>query len=114
MKIFIAGGHRRGGTPAHPSFDPVRASGHRDESIERQNENDNPAPVSDWLPALAKAIGAPPPLRIPALIARLAIGAHGVSLMNEIRGASNAKAKRELSWKPFYPTWRSGFREGLS
>ena len=75
--------------------------------------DDDPAPVSDWLPALAKAIGAPPPLRIPAFIARLAIGAHGISLMNEIRGASNAKAKRELSWKPFYPTWRSGFREGL-
>jgi nucleoside-diphosphate-sugar epimerase len=75
--------------------------------------DDDPAPVSDWLPALAKAVGAPPPLRIPAFIARLAIGAHGISLMNEIRGASNAKAKRELSWKPFYPTWRSGFREGL-
>ena len=75
--------------------------------------DDDPAPVSDWLPALAKAVGAPPPLRIPAFIARLAIGAHGNSLMNEIRGASNAKAKRELSWKPFYPTWRSGFREGL-
>jgi nucleoside-diphosphate-sugar epimerase len=75
--------------------------------------DDDPAPVSDWLPALAKAVGAPPPLRIPAFIARLAIGTHGISLMNEIRGASNAKAKRELSWKPFYPTWRSGFREGL-
>jgi 2-alkyl-3-oxoalkanoate reductase len=76
--------------------------------------DDDPAPVSDWLPALAKAVGAPPPLRIPVFIARLAIGAHGISLMNEIRGASNAKAKREFSWKPFYPTWRSGFREGLS
>ena len=76
--------------------------------------DDDPAPVSDWLPTLAKAVGAPPPLRIPVFIARLAIGAHGISLMNEIRGASNAKAKREFSWKPFYPTWRSGFREGLS
>jgi nucleoside-diphosphate-sugar epimerase len=76
--------------------------------------DDDPAPVSDWLPTLAKAVGAPPPLRIPVFIARLAIEAHGISLMNEIRGASNAKAKRELSWKPFYPTWRSGFWEGLS
>jgi nucleoside-diphosphate-sugar epimerase len=75
--------------------------------------DDDPAPVSEWLPALAKAVGAPPPLRIPAFIGRLAVGAHGISLMNEIRGASNAKARQELSWTPFYRTWRSGFREGL-
>jgi 2-alkyl-3-oxoalkanoate reductase len=78
--------------------------------------DDEPAPVSEWLPALAEAVGAPPPLRIPAFIGRLAVGAHGISLMNEIRGASNAKAKRELSWKPLYPTARgtmsSFFRMG--
>lgn len=76
--------------------------------------DDDPAPVSDWLPFLAAAIGAPAPRRAPAFIARLAIGEHGVVMMTEIRGASNAKAKRELLWKPQWRSWREGFRFGLA
>jgi 2-alkyl-3-oxoalkanoate reductase len=76
--------------------------------------DDEPARVSEWLPALAEAVGAKPPLRLPAWLGRLAIGKHGVSMMTEVRGASNAKAKRDLGWKPLWPTWREGFRRGLS
>jgi nucleoside-diphosphate-sugar epimerase len=76
--------------------------------------DDDPAPVSEWLPALAAAIGAKPPRRVPAWLARLLIGEHGVVLMTEIRGASNAKARRELGWRPAHPSWRQGFREGLA
>jgi 2-alkyl-3-oxoalkanoate reductase len=75
--------------------------------------DDDPAPVSEWLPALAAAVGARPPRRVPAWVARLAGGAHGVVLMTEVRGASNAKARRELGWRPAWPSWRQGFREGL-
>ena len=75
--------------------------------------DDEPAPVSSWLPALAEALGAKPPRKLPAWLGRLAIGVGGVSMMTRIRGASNAKAKRELDWQPMYPTWRRGFIEGL-
>jgi nucleoside-diphosphate-sugar epimerase len=75
--------------------------------------DDDPAPVSAWLPALAAAAGARPPRRVPVWLARLLAGEHGVVLMTEARGASNAKARRELGWAPAYPSWRQGFRRGL-
>jgi nucleoside-diphosphate-sugar epimerase len=75
--------------------------------------DDDPAPVSEWLPALAAAAGARPPRRVPVWLARLLGGEHGVVLMNEARGASNAKARRELGWRPAWPSWRQGFRDGL-
>jgi nucleoside-diphosphate-sugar epimerase len=75
--------------------------------------DDEPAPVSSWLPFLADALGAKRPRRVPAWLARFLIGEGGVSMMTKIRGASNAKAKRELGWQLIYPTWRSGFVEGL-
>jgi len=75
--------------------------------------DDDPAPVSEWLPELARIIGAKPPRHVPAWVARPLIGEHGVSLMTKIRGSSNAKAKRELGWEPRYSSWREGFRTGL-
>lgn len=75
--------------------------------------DDEPAPVSEWLPALAAAIDAKAPMRVPAWVARPLIGEHGVSLMTRVRGSSNAKAKRELDWTPAWPSWRAGFRGGL-
>jgi nucleoside-diphosphate-sugar epimerase len=75
--------------------------------------DDDPAPVSEWLPALAAAAGAPPPRRVPAWVARLLAGEHAVVLMTEVRGASNAKARRALGWTPAYRSWRQGFRTGL-
>jgi 2-alkyl-3-oxoalkanoate reductase len=75
--------------------------------------DDEPARVAEWLPALAEAIGAKPPRRAPVWLARMVSGEAGVTLMTSIRGASNAKAKRELGWQPRYPSWRSGLRLGL-
>jgi nucleoside-diphosphate-sugar epimerase len=75
--------------------------------------DDDPAPVSAWLPALAAAVGARPPRRLPVWAARLLAGEHTVVLMTEARGAANAKAKRKLGWRPAYPSWREGFRSGL-
>jgi nucleoside-diphosphate-sugar epimerase len=75
--------------------------------------DDEPAPVSEWLPYLADVLGARPPRRVPAWLARLIVGEAAVSMMTKIRGSSNAKAKRELGWKLRYPSWRVGFRDGL-
>ena len=75
--------------------------------------DDDPAPVSQWLPELAVAVGAKPPYRIPAWLGRLAIGNQGLAMMTESRGGSNAKAKRELGWQPAFASWRDGFRRGL-
>jgi 2-alkyl-3-oxoalkanoate reductase len=75
--------------------------------------DDDPAPVSAWLPELAAAVGARPPRRLPAWVARLVAGEHAVVMMTEVRGASNAKARRELGWRPAWPSWRQGFRDGL-
>jgi 2-alkyl-3-oxoalkanoate reductase len=75
--------------------------------------DDEPAAVSEWLPHLAQAVGAKPPMRLPVWLGKLAIGEGGVSMMTKIRGGSNAKAKRELGWQPLYPSWRRGFVEGL-
>jgi len=75
--------------------------------------DDEPAPVSEWLPYLADVLGARPPRRLPAWLARLIVGEAAVSMMTKIRGSSNAKAKRELGWKLRYPSWRVGFRDGL-
>ena len=71
--------------------------------------DDEPVPVRAWLPAFARALGAKPPRRIPVWLARLAIGEVGVSLMTQIRGASNAKARRELGWEPSHAGWRATF-----
>lgn len=75
--------------------------------------DDDPAPVSEWLPELARIVGAKPPMRVPAWLAKPLIGEYGVSLMTKVRGSSNAKAKRELGWRPRFASWREGFRTGL-
>ncbi len=75
--------------------------------------DDDPAPVSTWLPFLAQTLGTEPPRRVPVWLGKLAIGDGGVSMMTKIRGGSNAKAKREFGWQPVYPSWRNGFVEGL-
>jgi len=75
--------------------------------------DDDPAPVSEWLPFLAAAVAAQPPRRVPAWLARFFVGEHGVAWMLRSRGASNAKAKRELGWQPVFASWRDGFRSGL-
>ena len=71
--------------------------------------DDEPAPVREWLPVLANVLGAKPPRHFPRWLARLFAGEAGVLMGTESRGASNAKAKRELGWTPRYPSWREGF-----
>jgi nucleoside-diphosphate-sugar epimerase len=71
--------------------------------------DDEPAPVREWLPVLVDALGAKPPRRFPAWVARLLAGEAAVVMGTDARGASNAKAKRELGWTLRYPTWRTGF-----
>ncbi len=71
--------------------------------------DDEPAPTSEWLPYLADVLGAKPPRHVPEWLGRLMAGEQVVSMMTEARGASNAKAKRELGWKLVHPTWREGF-----
>jgi nucleoside-diphosphate-sugar epimerase len=73
--------------------------------------DDEPAPVAEWLPALAATLGVPPPLRVPRWVSRVAAGEAATIMMTEVRGASNAKAKRELGWQPRHASWRDGFAE---
>jgi nucleoside-diphosphate-sugar epimerase len=68
--------------------------------------DDEPAPVAEWLPAVASALGAPPPRRVPRWLGRLLAGESTAVMMTEVRGASNAKGKRELGWQPSHPSWR--------
>src|ERR687891_10109 len=75
--------------------------------------DDEPAPVREWLPVLASALGAKPPRRIPRWLGRLAAGEMATLMMTEAQGASNEKAKRELGWQPRYASWRQGFAQGL-
>jgi nucleoside-diphosphate-sugar epimerase len=75
--------------------------------------DDDPAPVSEWLPYLATVTGSPPPRRVPRWLGRLAAGEVVTAMMTSVRGTSNAKAKRELGWAPQWATWRDGFRQAL-
>ena len=70
--------------------------------------DDEPAPVAEWLPAMAESIGAPRPWHVPRFVGRLLAGEAGAVMMTETRGGSNAKAKRELGWEPRHPSWREG------
>jgi nucleoside-diphosphate-sugar epimerase len=76
--------------------------------------DDDPAPVAEWLPAAAHALGAKPPRHVPRWLGRLAAGEVGVVMMTEVRGASNDKAKRELGWQPRHPSWREGFAQAAA
>ncbi len=73
--------------------------------------DDEPAPMREWAPAFAAAVGAKKPLRVPAWLARLLAGPGAVAMATQLRGASNAKAKRELGWQLSYPSWREGFAD---
>jgi nucleoside-diphosphate-sugar epimerase len=74
--------------------------------------DDEPAPANEWMPVFAAGVGAKPPRRVPLWLAKLVAGGNAVQ-MTTMRGASNAKAKRELDWEPRFQSWRQGFKEGL-
>ena len=71
--------------------------------------DDEPAPVSEWLPDLARAVGARAPRHVPLWLGRMLAGEAAAVMMTEVRGASNLKPKRELGWQPRHPSWRKGF-----
>ncbi len=73
--------------------------------------DDEPAPMHEWVPAFAAAVGAKPPRRVPVWLARLIAGSAAANSATQLRGAANAKAKRELGWQPSYSSWRQGFRD---
>jgi nucleoside-diphosphate-sugar epimerase len=76
--------------------------------------DDEPAQLRDWLPVYAEALGAKPPRRVPVWLAKLAAGSSVAAMAIQLRGASNAKVKRELGWQPAHPSWRQGFAESLA
>jgi nucleoside-diphosphate-sugar epimerase len=76
--------------------------------------DDEPAPVREWLPFLARAAGAPAPRRVPLWLVRMLAGEAGVALLTDARGADNARAKAELGWAPRWATWRDGFPAALA
>jgi nucleoside-diphosphate-sugar epimerase len=76
--------------------------------------DDEPAAMREWLPVYAEALGAKPPRRVPVCLARLIAGGAMAAAALEMRGAANAKAKRELAWAPAHPSWRQGFRDALA
>jgi nucleoside-diphosphate-sugar epimerase len=73
--------------------------------------DDEPAPVAEWLPAVARGLGARPPRHVPLRVGRLLAGEAAAVMMTQVRGASNAKARRELGWTPSHPSWRDGIPE---
>lgn len=75
--------------------------------------DDDPAPVREWLPGLAAALGAKAPRHVPRWLGRVAAGEGMTMMMTEARGASNERAERVLGWTPRWPSWRAGFRDGL-
>jgi 2-alkyl-3-oxoalkanoate reductase len=75
--------------------------------------DDDPAPLRDWVPVYAEALGAKPPRRVPKWLARLIGGRYAAVMATRLGGASNTKAKAELGWQPRHPSWREGFREAL-
>jgi nucleoside-diphosphate-sugar epimerase len=120
--VLRYGGFYRPGTslaPGGEQFELVRRRGFRWTATVAAVEHgsrgvynvvdDDPAPVNEWLPALARELGARKPMRVPRFIGRLFAGEAGVVMMTELRGASNAKARRELVWRPAHPSWRQGF-----
>ena len=75
--------------------------------------DDDPAPMSEWLPVYAEALGAKPPRRVPVWLAGVIAGKQAATMSTRLEGASNEKAKLELGWEPKYSSWRQGFREAL-
>jgi nucleoside-diphosphate-sugar epimerase len=75
--------------------------------------DDEPAPVAEWVPALAQALGAKPPRRVPAWLARPLAGEYGIYTMTRAQGAANTRAQQALAWVPGHASWREGFRDAL-
>lgn len=100
-------------THSHDAATAIVAALDKDVSGALNIVDDDPAPMSEWLPVLADILGAKPPKGAPAAIAKLAVGGWGVAFMTQLRGASNARARLALDWKPRHASWRTGFASEL-
>jgi len=76
--------------------------------------DDEPAPLREWLPAVAEMLGAPHPRRMPKALVRLLAGGWGAAYLGGLRGADNTRARRELGWRPRHPSWRAGLTQELA
>jgi nucleoside-diphosphate-sugar epimerase len=101
-------------THTHDAATAVVAALDKDAADALNVVDDEPARVGEWLPALARMLGAPRPVSIPAPLARLAVGGWGVAFMTRLRGADNTRAKLHLDWRPRYASWRDGFADELA
>ncbi|MDQ3715799.1 MAG: NAD(P)-dependent oxidoreductase [Actinomycetota bacterium] len=101
-------------THAHDAATAVVAALDRNIAGPLNVVDDEPAPMSVWLPQYSKALAARPPKTAPAAVARLAVGGWGVAFMTQLRGADNALAKAVLDWKPRFASWRTGLAEELA
>ncbi|MGE5292434.1 MAG: NAD-dependent epimerase/dehydratase family protein [Micromonosporaceae bacterium] len=96
-------------THAHDAATAIAAALDRGGSGVLNVVDDTPAPLHEWLPAVAKLAGGPQPKRVPAALARMAAGGWGVAFLTELRGADNARARLRLDWRPRFASWREGF-----
>jgi nucleoside-diphosphate-sugar epimerase len=101
-------------THTHDAATAIAAALDKDVAGALNVVDDDPAPVSEWLPAVAEMLGARKPGRVPAALARFAVGGWGVAFMTQLRGADNTRAKLHLDWRPRYSSWRHGFADELA
>ena len=100
-------------THAHDAASAVAAALDKTTTGALNVVDDDPTPLRDWLPAMAKMLGAKEPKKAPVFVAKLAVGGWGVAFMNELRGADNARVRLALDWRPRFSSWRTGFAEEL-
>jgi nucleoside-diphosphate-sugar epimerase len=100
-------------THAHDAASAVVAALDKDVAGALNVVDDEPVPVREWLPGLARILAAPAPKHVPAVVARLVVGGWGVAFMTRLRGADNARARLSLDWRPRYPSWHEGFTAEL-
>jgi nucleoside-diphosphate-sugar epimerase len=72
--------------------------------------DDDPSPVSVWLPRFAQWVGAPPPPEITEQVALETAGEDAVYYQTRLRGASNAKARKILNFRPRRLEWLTALR----
>jgi nucleoside-diphosphate-sugar epimerase len=113
LPIVGDGGATFSFTHAHDAASAVVAALDKDVTGALNVVDDDPTPVREWLPALARMVGAPAPRHVPAALARVAAGGWGVAFMTRLRGADNARARLRLDWRPRFGSWREGFAAEL-
>jgi nucleoside-diphosphate-sugar epimerase len=108
MPIVGDGGSVLSFTSAHDAATAIVAALDRDVTGVLNVVDDTPTRMGEWLPAFAASLGAPAPKRVPAFLARLAVGPFGVAYMTRLRGAGNSRARLALDWRPRHQAFSDG------